>query len=75
MAGQFDKIGNNTIYWMLTPNSTLYVSRVHSGGYSSNFSSPTYSVGSRPAMNLKQNVVITGGKGTKEEPFTIKLGS
>ncbi|MDD6419709.1 MAG: hypothetical protein PUF66_06100, partial [Clostridium sp.] len=31
--------------------------------------------GVKPAMNLKQNVVITGGKGTKEEPFTIKLGN
>ena len=28
-----------------------------------------------PAMNLKSNVIITGGKGTAQEPFTIKLGS
>ena len=76
MAGQFDKADNNTEYWTLTPYSTSGVRRV------SNFDSgdvytgsPTNSTGSRPAMNLKSNVIITGGKGTKEEPFTIKLGS
>ena len=26
------------------------------------------------AMNLKSNVVITGGNGTKNSPFQIKLG-
>ena len=36
---------------------------------------PTYSRGSRPSMNLKSNVIITGGDGTKSNPFRIKLGS
>ena len=75
MAGQFDKYGNNTSYWTLTPYSTSHVNRVNNNGSGSGFGSPTDSNGSRPSMNLKSNVIITGGKGTKEEPFTIKLGS
>lgn len=31
--------------------------------------------GVRPVMNLKSNVVITGGSGTKEDPFTVALNS
>ena len=74
MAGQFDKYSNNADYWTLTPYSTSYVRIVYSFG-SVNYDRPTTSNGPRPSMNLKQNVVITGGKGTKEEPFSIKLGS
>ncbi len=73
MAGQFDKYGNNTTYWTLTPYSTSYVRSVYSNGVVSNYS-PTSSSGSRPAMNLKSNVIITGGDGTKNSPFQIKLG-
>ncbi len=76
MAGQFDKYSNNTGYWILTPYSTSYVRFVSYGGYGSSIGGlANNSSGSRPSMNLKSNVVITGGKGTKEEPFTIKLGS
>ncbi len=73
ITGQFDKYVNNISYWTLTPYSTSNVCNVnyYSSGY--NYSA-TNSYGFRPTMNLKQNVVITGGKGTKEEPFTLKLG-
>ena len=74
MAGQFDKVSNNTYYWTLTPYSTSYVRYVGSDGYVYD-DSPTYSYGSCPSMNLKSNVVITGGDGTKNSPFQIKLGS
>ena len=74
MAGQFDKNGNNTLYWTLTPYSTGYVRYVANGGYSSFRTNTTGPNGSRPSMNLKQNVVITGGDGTKNSPFRIKLG-
>ncbi|MDD6418833.1 MAG: hypothetical protein PUF66_01585 [Clostridium sp.] len=74
MAGQFDKYGNNIAYWTLTPYSTSIVRYVNNLGYGSTISL-TYSLGSRPSMNLKQNVVITGGDGTKNSPFQIKLGS
>ena len=71
MTGQFE---NGTAYWTLTQRNTSSVFYVDYYSYS-NSNNPTNSYGSRPAMNLKQNVVITGGKGTKEEPFSIKLGS
>ena len=74
MAGQFDKYGNTTTYWTLTLYSASGVRNVSSDGYDDSLS-PTTLHGSRPSMNLKSNVIITGGKGTKEEPFTIKLGS
>ena len=74
MAGQFDKYYNNASYWTLTPYSTSYIRGVSytgdNGGYH-----PANSYGSRPSMNLKSNVIITGGKGTAQEPFTIRLGS
>ena len=73
MAGQFDKADNNIDYFMLTPYSSLYVRGVSRNGYSSNYG-PTKSFGSRPSMNLKSNVIITGGNGTKSNPFQIKLG-
>ena len=74
MAGQFDKYSNNTNYWSLTPKSTSDICYVYSNGLGSG-NGPTRSNGRRPAMNLKSNVIITGGKGTAREPFTIKLGS
>ena len=74
MAGQFDKYGNNTTYWILTPSGTAYARNVYNYGFS-DYISPAYSFGPRPSMNLKLNVVITGGDGTKNSPFKIKLGS
>ena len=73
MAGQFDEYRNTTRYWTLTPYSTSYVRYVSNYGYNS-YNGPTHSEGSRPAMNLKSNVIITGGDGTKNSPFQIKLG-
>ena len=81
MAGQFDRAvekggypstGLITIYWTLTPYSVPYVRCVSSNGGASR-SSPSSSRGIRPSMNLKSNVVITGGLGTKEQPFEIGL--
>ena len=74
MAGQFDRNGNNTTYWTLTPFSTSFVRSVsNSGGVRTN---NLYDVsGVRPSMNLKSNVQITSGTGTKSDPFVITLGS
>ena len=75
MAGQFDKKGNNTNYWTLTPSSTSSVSVISSiGEYGSN-GNPTNSFGSRPSMNLKSTVKIVSGTGTKSSPFVVELGS
>ena len=75
MVGQFDRYENNTYYWALTPYSTSNIHRVD------NYSTATYGYsassvfGIRPSVNLKSNVVITGGDGTKQKPFTLELAS
>ena len=72
MAGQFDKTGNNTYYWTLTPYNTSYVRYVdNSGGSSANGNGPSDSNGSRPSMNLKSTVKIVSGTGTKSSPFVL----
>ena len=70
MAGQFNKYNNNIVYWTLTPYGSLFVRNVDSNGYSSS-SSPSYSYGSRPSMNLKSTVKIVSGTGTKSDPFIL----
>ena len=70
MSGQFDRYGNNTNYWTLTPNSASNVRYVYSFGGASN-NSPSGADGVRPSINLKSNVVITGGDGTINNPFTL----
>ena len=72
MAGQFDRYGNNTSYWTLTPYSTSIGRSVNSNGTASDYN-PTNAYGVRPSINLKSNVIITGGLGTKEQPFEIAL--
>ena len=74
MAGQFGRYGNNTDYWTLTPYSSSSVRNVYNDG-DAHTSSPSYAGGVRPSMNLKSNVQITSGTGTKSEPFVLTLGS
>ena len=74
MSGQFDRHGNNAYYWLLTPYSASYVYRCMSSGRSDD-SSLSYANGVRPSMNLKSNVQITSGTGTKSDPFVLTLGS
>ena len=72
MSGQFDRYGNNTNYWTLTPGNSSSVRNVDNYGCAyGNLPSDTYGV--RASTNLKSNVVITGGEGTKEQPFTLAL--
>ena len=73
MAGQFDNAGKNTNYCMLTSYSTSLGNAISFAG-NITYYDPTSSSAFRPTMNLKQNVVITGGDGTKNNPFQIKLG-
>ena len=79
MAGQFKKnlngittTGLTTNYWTLTPNSASTVWYVYNRGSASS-TSPSSARGVRPSVNLKSNVVITGGNGTKNSPFTLAL--
>ena len=73
MAGQFDRYENNTSYWLITPNDLAVMRRL--GQYGSSYNvAPTTTNAISPALNLKENVIITGGTGTKLDPFTIELG-
>ena len=75
MAGQFDRNGNNTYYWTLTPyNSSSYVRSVRHNG-NVGISDPALAGGISPSLNLKSNVVITSGDGTLQNPFTLELAS
>ena len=76
MSGQFDKYRNIDPYWSLTPYSLSRVWYVGIYGSSDNLYGiiSSYSYGVKPTLNLKSNVMITGGDGTKENPFTIELG-
>ena len=75
MSGQFERYGNNTYYWTLTPYSSSYVRYVRYNGIGSNPSPSSASYGVRPSVNLKSNVQITSGTGTKSDPFQIELAS
>ena len=72
MLGQFDKTDNNIRYWTLTSYDT---SLVYGGGDAIGLVLiyPSDTIGVRPSLNLKSNVVITSGLGTKEQPFEIAL--
>ena len=74
MAGQFDRNENNTNYWTLTQYNASRVRYVSIYGGAIYFN-PANARGVRPSINLKSNVVITGGDGTKENPFTLELAS
>ena len=71
-AGQFIRYGNNTTHWSLTPYSTTNVNYIDNLGDTSN-NVVTTLYGIRPTMNLKPNVIITSGDGTKDNPFEVKL--
>ena len=86
MAGQFERnkakgdtsfvggTGLTTTYWTLTPRTVSSVCTILSSDTSGGGSS-TASWSVRPAMNLKSNVIITGGSGTKADPFTLQLNN
>ncbi len=74
MSGQFDRYGNNTYYWTLTPYSASNVRHVNDYG-NADGNNPSSASGVRPSINLKSNVQIVNGDGTLNSPFEIQLGS
>ncbi len=81
MTGQFEKYyanesttGLTTYYWTLTPYSAFFARYVSYNG-NAGYNNPTNAYGVRPSLNLKSNIVITGGEGTKNNPFTLKLAN
>ena len=77
MSGQFDNYENNSSYWLLTPYFRKQgVWKMQAFGaytFGEDSSKIFYSI--KPTFNLKQNVVITSGDGTKENPFTLELST
>lgn len=73
MVGQFDEFKNNINYWILTIFNASNVRDVDYRGYGAHVLPSDESVGIRPAFNLKFNVIITGGTGTKQDPFEVAL--
>ena len=72
VKGGSDITGLTTDYWTLTPTSTTEVRYVYRSGHALG-KDPSTSLGIKPSLNLKSNVIITGGDGTKENPFQIEL--
>ena len=57
--------------WLVTPYNSSIVRRVSNSGYLPHSNPSGNSYGARPSVNLKSNIKITGGNGTKENPFEI----
>ena len=70
MTGQFS---NRNFYWNITPflENLVWVTGNQSDVYPLSTSENMYGI--KPAMNLKSNVVITGGTGLKNDPFTLSV--
>ena len=77
MAGQFDINENVFDYWAITPSNLGAQKCKLSAVGVATFYNPTSNTGQgiKPAMNLKENVIIKEGTGTKIDPFTIELFS
>ena len=58
--------------WLMNPYSTSSVGVVVDYGNASR-SSASALYGGRPSINLKSDIKITGGNGTKDNPFEISL--
>ena len=72
MAGQFNRYGNNAYYWLLTPRTSSSLRDV-TEAFEQFADDPSSEKGIKPALNLKSNVIITGGDGTINNPFTLGL--
>ena len=64
-------------YWLITPVSSESIYCMNGYGNISTISfrssGGSTTLSAKPAFNLKENVIITGGDGTKENPFTLSV--
>ena len=67
---QGSRYSSSSYMWLMNPYSTSFVWSVYIDG-SGSFYSPANTHGGRPSINLKSNIKITGGNGTKDNPFEI----
>ena len=70
-----DWLFNSTIQWTLTPNSSnsFSVFRVSDTGSVNRYYRADYSGGVRPSVYLTSNVGISGGDGTMNNPYILKV--
>ena len=73
MSGQFDTYSNNVHNWLITGYDSQQNWIMSLYGSNSRYDTSNVYCNYRPVMNLKSNVVITGGDGTKSNPFTVAL--
>ena len=71
MAGQFKRLRS---YWLLTTSGFSDIGFVADIS-TITYYNPTYAAGVQPSLNLKSNVQIVNGDGTKENPFQVELAS
>ena len=69
---QGDDYNSSIDMWLLTPDNTAIRICKYSNRMESTSINDSNTV-ARPSFFLKSNVVITGGNGTKNNPFTITL--
>ena len=58
-------------WWLLNPYSSSSVWNVNSGRDNGNSNNPSNAIAARPSINLKSNIQLSGGSGTKDDPYTI----
>ena len=59
--------------WLITPYSSYKVSYVDDYGRLGSDYAYTNPSGARPTINLKSEIVIKSGSGTKQDPFVVGL--
>ena len=64
-------LNNGLYFWTLTPYNSSLVRRICSDGSEEDFST-TGAAGIRPSINLKDDVHIIDGEGTKEDPYRLE---
>ena len=72
MGGQYNNSSNNANCTYLTPTNSANIWNMIQFGQAYSYA-PSSSVGIKPSLNLKSNVIITGGNGTLQNPFIIAL--
>ena len=72
MAGMFEKYTSANAYYLLTPFNINIINYIWLSGWAEG-ALPTDIYHVNSVLNLKSNVVITGGAGTKNNPFTLSL--
>ena len=72
MGGQYNNSSNNIVAFYITPFSNNGIWAIISVGAAYGYE-VSYNFGIKPALNLKSNVIITGGDGSLQNPFEIAL--